>query len=82
MVITEKNNLKNTFFILQKIDKFSIFKDLVTKIKLLRKMPFHEVFLIFSIQNYDNVYSELEKEDVKVVGFIQNKDNTITMKVS
>lgn len=82
MVITEKNNLKNTFFILQKIDKFSIFKDLVTKIKSLRKMPFHEVFLIFSIQNYDNVYSELEKEDVKIVGFIQNKDNTITMKVS
>ena len=82
MEFTETNTLKNTSFLIKKVDKNSSFEDMLRKIKDLRRMPFHSVFVTFPIMFYDQIYSVLEKADIKVVGFVQNKDNTISMKVS
>jgi len=79
---SETSNLKNTTFTLNKVEKNISIDSIAQKIKNLRKMPFHEVFIIIPINLYDKIYSLLEIQNITVVGFVPQKDNTILMKVS
>ena len=82
MDFSETSNLKNTTFTLNKVEKNISIDSIAQKIKNLRKMPFHEVFIIIPINLYDKIYSLLEIQNITVVGFVPQKDNTILMKVS
>ncbi len=82
MDFSETSNLKNTTFTLKKVEKNISIDSIAQKIKNLRKMPFHEVFIIIPMNLYDKIYSLLEIQNITVVGFVQQKDNTILMKVS
>jgi len=79
---SETSNLKNTTFTLNKVEKNISIDSIAQKIKNLRKMPFHEVFIIIPMNLYDKIYSLLEIQNITVVGFVPQKDNTIIMKVS
>ena len=82
MDFSETSNLKNTTFTLNKVEKNISIDSIAQKIKNLRKMPFHEVFIIIPMNLYDKIYSLLEIQNITVVGFVQQKNNTILMKVS
>ena len=82
MDFSETSNLKNTTFTLNKVEKNISIDSIAQKIKNLRKMPFHEVFIIIPMNLYDKIYSLLEIQNITVVGFVTQKDNTIIMKVS
>ena len=82
MDFSETSNLKNTTFTLNKVEKNISIDSIAQKIKNLRKMPFHEVFIIIPMNLYDKIYSLLEIQNITVVGFVPQKDNTILMKVS
>jgi hypothetical protein len=78
----EFSTLKNTTFEIKNIKDKNIFSNVTEKIKSLRRVPFHSVYLVFMPNYYDEIYSLLELADIKIIGFIQNKDQSISMKVS
>jgi hypothetical protein len=74
------NGLKSTTFTIKEFEQNSI-KDICVKIKNLRRMPFYSVFILLPVIFYDKVFKELELNDVKVVGVIDDKKNNLMLKV-
>lgn len=81
MNIKETSSLRTTIFHISKIEINSI-KEMSSKIKNLRRMPFHQVFLFFPYFLYNELFKMLEQNGVSVVSVREDTNKIIAMRVS
>lgn len=81
MNIKESSSSRTTVFHISKIEENSI-KEMSNKIKNLRRMPFHQVFLFLPYFLYNELFKMLEQNGVSVVSIREDNNKIIVMRVS
>jgi hypothetical protein len=78
--IKEESSLRSTIFSVIKMEDNSI-EDMCIKIKNLRRMPFHDVFVVLPFYFYDNLFKVLKKSGISIISFREDTNKTVILRV-